>query len=263
MTVMSSGLPPGLTWPFVIALAALLGSFLNVCISRLPRHESIVSPPSYCPRCRAPIRFYDNIPLVSFALLGGRCRTCRDPISWRYPLVEALAVGLGVLILWQHGPTWEGFRAFLLSLALIAVAFTDFETFLIPDWITLPGTVVGLVLQLYPLPRRVLDGLLGGVVAGSIFYLIMWLSPKVFGREGMGFGDVKLAAMMGTFLGFPVVLVAMFLGVLAGGITGMVLLLLGLKRFGEYLPFGTFLALGGVIAALWGRPLLAWYLGHA
>lgn len=259
--VRPGGLPPALTWPFVVAFAALLGSFLNVCISRLPRGESIVSPPSHCPRCRTAIRCYDNIPLVSFAILGGRCRACREPISWRYPLVEALAVLVGLLVLWRLGSTWDGLRAFVLSLLLIAVAFTDLETLLIPNRITLPGIVAGLLLRLYPSPREVMDGLWGGLVAGGIFYLIMWVSPMVFGREGMGFGDVKLAAMMGAFLGLSVGLVAVFLGVVAGGVTAIVLLLSGLRRLGEYLPFGTFLALGGVLAALWGRPLLAWYLG--
>ena len=258
---MSTGLPPLLTWPFVVALAAVLGSFLNVCISRLPRGESVVSPPSHCPRCQAPIRYYDNLPLVSFMVLAGRCRACREPISWRYPLVEALAVAVGLLVLWRLGPTWEGLRAFLLGLALIAVAFTDLETFLIPDRITLPGIGAGLAFRLYPSAWDVIDGVLGGIVAGGIFFFIMWASPFVFGREGMGFGDVKLAAMMGAFLGLSVVLVAIFLGVLAGGLTATALLILGLRRVGEYLPFCTFLALGGVLAALWGRPLLAWYLG--
>jgi leader peptidase (prepilin peptidase)/N-methyltransferase len=258
---MPAGLPPLLAWPFLLALAALLGSFLNVCISRLPRGESIVAPASRCPRCQTPIRYYDNVPLLSFVILGGRCRACREPISWRYPLVEALAVAMGILVLWRLGLTWEGLRAFLLGLALITVAFTDLETLLIPDRVTLPGIVAGLALRLYPVPGAVLEGILGAAVAGGIFSLIMWASPFVFGREGMGFGDVKLAAMMGAFLGLPMVLVAMFLGVLAGGLTASALLVLGLRRVGEYLPFGAFLALGGVLAALWGRPLLAWYLG--
>jgi leader peptidase (prepilin peptidase)/N-methyltransferase len=259
--VQPGGRPPALTWPILVVFTALLGSFLNVCISRLPRGESVVSPPSHCPRCRTPIRFYDNIPLVSFAVLAGRCRACREPISWRYPVVEALAVGAGLAVLWRLGPTWEGLRGFVLALLLIIVAFTDLETLLIPNRVTLPGMVVGLGLRLYPSPWEVLDGLWGALAAGGIFYLIMAVSPLVFGREGMGFGDVKLAAMMGTFLGLPLVLVAVFLGVVAGGVTAIGLLLTGLRRLGEYLPFGSFLALGGVLAVLWGRPLLGWYLG--
>jgi leader peptidase (prepilin peptidase)/N-methyltransferase len=254
------GLPPVFTWPFVVAVAAVLGSFLNVCISRLPAGESVVSPPSHCPRCQVPIRYYDNIPLVSFALLGGRCRACRAPISWRYPLVEALAVGVGILAIWQFGVTWDGLRTFLLGLALIAVTFTDFETQLIPDAITLPGIALGLLFRLYPSPRDVLDGLAGCVVAGALFYLIAWLSPKIFGREGMGGGDIKLAAMMGAFLGLKLVLVAIYFGVMAGGVCAILLLVSRQKRWGQYLAFGPFLALGGLAAAFWGRPVLAWYL---
>lgn len=249
-------LSPVLAWPFAVALAAVLGSFLNVCISRLPRGQSVVSPPSHCPRCAAPIRYYDNIPLVSFAVLRGRCRACREPISWRYPLVEALAVGVGLLVLWQLGPTWEGLRAFLLALALIVVTFIDLETLLIPDRITLPGIALGLGMQLYPSVRGLVGGLLGCLLAGGIFYLIALLS-----RGGMGGGDIKLAAMMGAFLGWDLVLVAIFLGVLAGGLTGVLLLVMGRKGRKDPVPFGPFLALGGVIAALWGRPLLTWYLG--
>jgi leader peptidase (prepilin peptidase)/N-methyltransferase len=254
-------LPPVIAWPVVVALAAVLGSFLNVCISRLPRGESIVSPPSHCPRCDRPIRPYDNVPLLSFALLGGRCRTCRAPISWRYPLVEALAVAAAAVVLWQLGPTWEALRAFILVLALIAITFTDLEHRIIPDWITLPGIAVGLASQLYPSPARVVDGALGCVLAGGIFYVIAWLSPKVFGKEGMGGGDIKLAAMMGAFLGWKTVLVAIYVAVLVGGMSGLVLLLVGLRRLGQELAFGPFLALGGVIAALWGRPFLSWYFG--
>jgi leader peptidase (prepilin peptidase)/N-methyltransferase len=253
-------LPPAFTWAFAIAVAAVLGSFLNVCISRLPAGESIAFPPSHCPRCQVPIRPYDNIPLVSFIALGGRCRACRAPISWRYPVVEALAVAVGVLTLWHFGPSWAGLRTFVLGLALIAVTFTDFETRLIPDAITLPGIAVGLLFQLWPSPRNVLDGLAGCLVAGGIFYLIAWLSPMVFGREGLGGGDIKLAAMMGAFLGLPVVMVGIYFGVMAGGLVAILLLLSGQKQFGQYLAFGPFLALGGLAAAFWGRPVLAWYL---
>jgi leader peptidase (prepilin peptidase) / N-methyltransferase len=256
-------LPAVVAWPLAIALAATLGSFLNVCISRLPHGGSVLTPRrSYCPRCQSAIRAYDNIPLVSFALLGGRCRDCRAPISWRYPLVEALAVAAGILVLWQLGPTWDGLRAFILTLALIAVTFTDFEERIIPDRITLPGIAVGLALQLYPSPGSgLLDGLLGLLVAGGLFYAIAWLSPKVFGREGMGGGDIKLAAMMGAFLGLKLVLVALYVGVLVGGVLAVLGLALGLARLRQQIAFGPFLALGGVVAALWGRAILAWYLG--
>lgn len=252
------GLPAAATWPFAIALAAVLGSFLNVCISRLPRGESVALPASHCPGCKTPIRCHDNIPLVSFVLLGGRCRACHAPISWRYPLVEALAVAVGILVLWRLGPTWAGLRVFVLGLALIAVTFIDLETLLIPDRITLPGIMVGLATYLYPSPREVVGPLVGCLLAGALFYVI-----AVASRGGMGGGDIKLAAMIGAFLGWQLVLLAIFLGVLAGGVTGLLLLLSGRKGRKDPVPFGPFLALGGLVAALWGRPLLAWYLGGA
>jgi leader peptidase (prepilin peptidase)/N-methyltransferase len=257
------GLPPVVAWPLAIVLAAALGSFLNVCISRLPHGGSLVTPRrSHCPRCQAAIRAYDNIPLVSFAVLGGRCRDCRTPISWRYPLVEALAVVAGLVVLWRLGLTWDALRAFVLTLALIAVTFTDFEEHIIPDRITLPGAAVGLAFQLYPSPWwGLLDGVLGLLAAGGVFYAIAWLSPKVFGREGMGGGDIKLAGMMGAFLGLKMVFVAIYVAVLAGGAFAVLGLVLGLTRIRQLIAFGPFLALGGVVAALWGRSILAWYLG--
>jgi leader peptidase (prepilin peptidase) / N-methyltransferase len=261
VTVEDPGFPPAILWPVAMALAAMFGSFLNVCISRLPLGESIVSPPSHCPRCDTAIRAYDNIPLVSFALLGGRCRACRAPISWRYPLVEVLAVAAGALVLWKLGPTWDGLRAFVFLLSLIAITFTDLEHTIIPDWITLPGILVGLAFQLYPSPWNVIDGLVGCLLGGGIFLAIATVSPKIFGQEGMGGGDIKLAAMMGAFLGWKVVLFAIYVGIVIGGVVGVALLLLRLKRFRQYMAFGPFLALGGVVAALWGRPFLGWYFG--
>jgi leader peptidase (prepilin peptidase)/N-methyltransferase len=260
-TVAPGGLPLVLAWSLLVALAALLGSFLNVCISRLPRGESIVSPPSHCPGCKTPIRFYDNVPLLSFLLLRGRCRTCRTTISWRYPIVEGLAVLVGALVLWQLGPTWSGLRAFLLGLALIAVTFIDLETQLIPDRVTLPGIGVGLALSLYPTPGGLVWAVVGCLAAGGLFYVIAVVSERLMGQEGMGGGDVKLAGMLGAFLGWPMVLVAVFLAVMAGGVGAVVLLVLRRKGRRDEIPFGPFLALGGLLAALWGEPLLAWYLG--
>jgi leader peptidase (prepilin peptidase) / N-methyltransferase len=252
----AEALPAVVAWPLLIAVAALFGSFLNVCISRLPLRESIVFPGSHCPRCQAPIRYYDNVPVLSFALLGGRCRACRRPISWRYPVVEILTVSVSVLVVATLGPSWEAARAILLGLALIAVTFTDFEHLLIPDRITLPGIVVGLVTQLYPAPRALLGGIIGTLLAGAVFYGI-----AVASQGGMGGGDVKLAAMIGAFLGWQRVLVAIFLAVVGGGIVAVGLLLARRKGRKDPLPFGPFLALGGLLSALWGSTLLRWYLG--
>jgi leader peptidase (prepilin peptidase)/N-methyltransferase len=249
-------LPPGLVWSVTVALSALLGSFLNVCISRLPRGQSVVLPASHCPRCQTPIRPWDNVPLVSFVLLGGRCRACRAPISWRYPVVEALAVAVALLVLWCYGPTWDGLRVFVLGLALIAVTFIDLETLLIPDRITLPGILIGTAFHAYPRPWDLLDALAGCLLGGGLFYLV-----AVASRGGMGGGDVKLAAMIGAFLGWRLALVAAFVGVLAGGLVGVGLLASGRRSRKDAVPFGPFLALGGLIAALAGRGLWDWYFG--
>lgn len=343
---MSMVLPPIVAWPAGLMLAALLGSFLNVCISRLPRGESIVLPASHCPSCHSPIRPLDNIPLVSYLVLGGRCRSCGMTISWRYPLVEALAVALAVLVLWQLGPTWDALRAFLLCLAMVACAFTDLETRRIPDRITLPGVIgacvlapeglgrgsagalIGAVLfaaiarargrrdaargdaappavegeeEIDPAERRRLDvywaaawGALVGrqlgvvnmttltaadwpltfrvlnqvdpvvagcIITGGLFFLVAWVSHAVLGRTGLGGGDIKLAGLIGAVLGVGGGLVAAFVGIMLGGVVAAALLVSGRRHFGEYLPFGPFLAVGGIVAAVWGRPIMEWYLG--
>ena len=343
---MSTTLPPVVAWPAGVILAALLGSFLNVCISRLPRGESIVLPASHCPKCQTPIRPVDNIPLLSYIALGGRCRACGVAISWRYPLVEALAILMGALALWQLGPTWEAFRVFLLCLAMVATAFTDLETRRIPDRITLPavvgacvlapeglswgslGAIVGAVVfglvaarwarraaaqggppppalegdeETDPAERRRLDiywagawGALVGrqlavvdvatltrpdlpltfkvlaqvdhvvagcIIAGGLFFVVAWVSYAVLGRTGLGGGDIKLAGLIGAALGVGGGLVAAFVGIMLGGVVAAGLLVSGRRRFGEYLPFGPFLAAGGIVAAVWGRPIMEWYLG--
>jgi prepilin signal peptidase PulO-like enzyme (type II secretory pathway) len=336
-----------LAWPVGMLLAAVLGSFLNVCISRLPRGESIVLPASHCPSCQVPIRAVDNIPLLSyFVVLRGRCRACGVTIPWRYPLVEALAVALGALVLWQLGPTWDGLRVFLLCLAMVATAFTDLETRRIPDRITLPGVIAACILapeglsrgsagavlgaivlglvqraraqralargdasppdleaddEVDPAERRRLDlywwaawgALLGRqlavvdlatltnaavplvwralsqvdfvvagcLVTGGLFFLVAWVSHVALGRTGLGGGDIKLAGLIGAALGAGGGLVAAFMGIMVGGVAATALLVSGRRHFGEYLPFGPFLAAGGVVASLWGRQILEWYLG--
>lgn len=243
------------TWVFILGLGAILGSFLSVCIYRIPRNESLITPGSHCPHCQAPIRFYDNIPLVSVALLRGRCRLCRERIPWTYPAVEALSILVAVLLYAKFGLTGEGLRGALLALALLALTFIDLAHHLLPDRITLPWIAVGL--GTVPLSPITLPGaLLGGLVGGGILFMVALVSGG-----GMGGGDVKLAAMIGTFLGWQQMLLALFVGVLFGGLLGILLLALGLKGRKDPVPFGPFLALGGVAALLWGESLLRWYLG--
>jgi leader peptidase (prepilin peptidase)/N-methyltransferase len=170
--------------------------------------------------------------------------------------VEALTIAVGLLVLWQLGPTWAGLSAFLLGLLLITVTFTDLECLLIPDRVTVPGILAGLATRVYPEPWSVVGGVAGCLLAGSVFYVIALAS-----RGGMGGGDVKLAAMIGAFLGWQLVLVAIFVSVVAGVLVGLALLGLGLKGRKDPIPFGPFLALGGLVTAVWGRAFLDWYLG--
>ena len=243
-----------LVWALMLGLGAVVGSFLNVCIYRLPRRESLVLPGSRCSYCTAPIRWHDNIPLLSFLLLGGRCRACKATISWRYPLVEAATVLLFVLVWTRFGLTLEGLRAVLLVSALVVVAFIDLEHRIIPDRVTLPGIVLGLIGAWF-LPPGIISSAVGTVVGGGLFYLIALVS-----RGGMGGGDIKLAAMLGAFLGWQAGLLAIFFGVLAGGVVGVVLLVLRLRGRKDAIPFGPFLAFGGVVALFWAAPILRWYL---
>jgi leader peptidase (prepilin peptidase)/N-methyltransferase len=238
---------------------ALIGSFLNVCIYRLPRRESIVWPASHCPVCMKAIAWYDNVPLISYAWLGGKCRLCRAAISSQYPLVEALnAVGY-VVLFWRFGPTLEAVSYAVLYSALIVVTGTDLSHRVIPDAITLPGIIVGLLSGALVLPVGFTNSLAGVVVGGGILWFLAWLSPILFGKEGMGGGDIKLMAMVGAFLGWKPVLLAIMVASLIGSIVGGGLIAAGVMRRHEYVPFGPFLALGSVVALFFHESLLNWY----
>ena len=235
----------------------IIGSFLNVVIARLPMGRSIVHPPSACPECGAPIRWYDNIPIVSWLALRARCRACHHPISWRYPAVEFLTGLLFALAAWRAVTVLDLVAAVVFLAALVVVSGIDLDHQIIPDVITLPGIVVGALLSLLGSSKSWLDVLLGILVGGGPFVLIILLTA---GR-GMGGGDPKLGAMIGAFLGWKLALLAILIGVWSGGAVAIALLATGRKGRKAAIPFGPFLALGGVISLLWGRPLLAWYLG--
>jgi len=227
-------------------LGALIGSFLNVCIFRLPRGESIVWPGSHCPSCAHPIKSYDNIPLLSYLWLAGRCRACRVPISTRYPLVEATNA-LGYLtILWFFGPSWTAVLYALLFSGLVVVTGTDLTHKIIPNVITFPGMVVGLLGAVTVLPVGVINSVLGLTVGGGILWLLAWLSPYLFGKEGMGGGDIKLLVMIGS---------------LTGSIIGISLIALHIIKRDDYIPFGPFLVLGALLSMFFAQPLLDWYQG--
>jgi len=239
-------------------LGLVFGSFLNVVIARLPRGQSIVSPPSSCPRCKARIRPWDNIPVLSFLLLRGRCRSCRKPISWRYPAVELTAgILLGQLAQRAEHPAVLVAQA-VFVLALVAVAWIDFDTRTIPDAVTIPGVGVGLAASLFG-PPGLTSALIGAAAGGLSLWLVGAVYERATGVPGMGGGDVKLAAMMGAFLGAGGVFGAIFLASFAGSLFGVLLIARGKGDKRSAIPFGTFLAPSAVALLLYGDALFRWY----
>ncbi len=245
--------------PIAGLVGAAIGSFLNVCIHRLPRHESVVWPASHCPICSGRIAAYDNIPLLSYLLLGGRCRACRTPISIRYPIVEAAnAVGYAAIV-WYFGLTWHAAAYAVLLSALLVATGTDLSHKIIPNVVTLPGILLGLLGAATILPVGSMNSLLGVVVGGGILWGLAWVSPYLFGKEGMGGGDIKLIAMIGAFLGWKPVLLTIMIGSLVGSVVGVSLIAAKVIQRDQYLPFGPFLALGAVLSLFFHEPLLNWY----
>lgn len=238
---------------------ALVGSFLNVCIYRLPRHESIAWPGSHCPSCSHPIAWYDNVPIVSYLLLAGRCRHCGAHIPYRYPLVEALNALGYVWIVWFFGMTWSAAAYGILYSALVVVAGTDLSHKVIPNAITFPGIVLGLLSAATILPLGLLNGLLGVLVGGGILWLLAWASPYLFGKEGMGGGDIKLLAMIGAFLGWKPALMTIMVGSFLGSLVGVGLIAAKVIRREDYIPFGPFLVCGALVSLFFGQSLLDWY----
>ena len=238
---------------------ALVGSFLNVCIYRLPRYESIAWPGSHCPVCAQPIAWYDNIPLASYLLLRGRCRQCASAISLRYPVIEVLNAAGYLALLWRFGAGWEAAAYALLYSALLVVAGTDLSHKIIPDAVTLPGIAIGLVSASTVLPLGIINGVIGLLVGGGILWLLAWASPYLFGKEGMGGGDIKLLAMIGAFLGWKPALLTIMLGSFFGSLVGVSLIAARVIKREDYIPFGPFLVGGAVMALFFGQSILDWY----
>lgn len=248
--------------PILVTLLGLvIGSFLNVVIHRLPRNESIVSPGSRCPACGHALRWYDNIPILSYVALGGRCRGCRAKISPRYPVIE-LVTGL-LFLLHYHAFGWTPLLAVRLFFASATVALLaiDLEHQLLPDVITLPGIVIGLFSS-FVLPPGMKDALIGMLLGGGFLWLVGEAYYRYAGEEGMGGGDVKMLAMIGAFLGWKLTILTLMLSSVAGSVIGLAVI--AMKRGGlKYaLPFGTFLALGALTASLWGERIVTWYAGR-
>ncbi|MGA6827162.1 prepilin peptidase [Nitrospira sp. NS4] len=240
---------------------SLIGSFLNVCIYRLPRRESIAWPGSHCPACGHPIAWYDNIPLIGYLVLRGRCRTCAVSIPIQYPVVEALNA-LGYLaLLWFFGPGWEAIVYAGLFSALLVVAGTDLTHKIIPNAVTFPGIVLGLVSAGTVLPLGLLNGVIGLLVGGGILWVLAWASPYLFGKEGMGGGDIKLLAMIGAFLGWKPAVLTIMIGSFVGSVIGVSLLAAKIIRREDYIPFGPFLVFGAILSLFYGSALIDWYQG--
>jgi leader peptidase (prepilin peptidase)/N-methyltransferase len=269
-------------------LGAILGSFLNVVIHRIPREESIVFPNSRCPACGAAIAFYDNVPVLSYLMLGGRCRSCKTRISARYPAVEALTAALWVLVAWRDGPTLALPFDLIFVTAITALIFIDAEHMILPNAITYPGIVFSIVARLalpYLMGRPYFDDLpmlmngmlagmplwaaslagafIGALVGGGSLWLMGWTWEKLRGIEAMGLGDVKMMFMVGAYLGWRLTILNIFLGVLTGSLIGIVLMLRQGKRDMQLLlPFGVFLGIGAITALLVGRNIVEWYAGQ-
>lgn len=253
-------MPPALWWTYAALVGLALGSFLNVVVYRLPRGASVVRPRSACPWCGGGIAAWDNVPVLSYLVLRGRCRRCRGPISPRYPLLEAATSLLFVVCVVRFGAGATGWIAALFCWLLLALAAIDVEHLLLPDRLTLTGVLAGIALQPW-LPRTTfLDAALGTLVGAGLLVLGMNFWYWWRGDEGMGMGDVNMLAMIGAFLGWQGVLVALFSAALIGALVGLALMASGRLHFGSKLPFGAFLAMGGLIALFWGPALLGRYL---
>ncbi len=266
---------------FAVVLGLVFGSFLNVCIFRLPLEMSIVSPRSRCPKCKRPISWYENIPVLSYVFLRGRCRGCNERISIRYPFVEALTGIVSMLLYFKFGFGSEWLIFLALSAALIVLAFIDIDHRMLPDPITLNGIWVGILANVYlaqsnPLVSRLLRiagvetvnprlaaliaSVLGALVGGSLLWVVGEVYLRLRGVEGMGLGDVKMMAMVGAFLGAPLALLTIMIGSLLGSVIGLAFILLAGKTRDYELPFGTFLSFAGLVSVLYGDDLIRWYV---
>jgi leader peptidase (prepilin peptidase)/N-methyltransferase len=243
----------------VCIFGLFIGSFVNVCIYRIPRRESVLWPASHCPSCRKAIAIYDNIPIVSYLFLKGRCRACRVAISRRYPLVELLnGAGYGVS-LWWFGWDWSTVVYMFLFSVLLVVTFIDLSHQIVPDVITLPGIPLGMLCAATILPVGILNSVMGILIGGGLLWGLAWISPYIFGKEGMGGGDIKLMAMIGAFLGWKPTLLAIMMGALIGSVIGIALIALKMLRRDQYVPFGPFLSLGSVLAMFFHHEIITWY----
>ena len=262
--------------PIIVVISGLVvGSFLNVCIYRIPRGRSIIRPGSYCLHCHSPVRSWENIPLLSFIFLRGRCSHCKQPIGWVYPTVEVLTALLFYLLFLKYGFSHTFFLNGVFFCLLVILIFIDLFERILPNVITLSGLVLGLLTSPFQSPeffqgdlfwtggaepwKQYLHSLLGVVVGGGTLWLVATLYLKLRKVEGMGGGDIKMIAMVGAFLGWRYAFLTIFLGSLLGALAGSLYIYVFRKGRRYELPFGTFLGVGAILSTLWGRDLASWY----
>lgn len=245
---------------FIFVLGTIFGSFINVVIYRIPRDISLIWPPSACPKCGEKIRFYDNVPILSYFLLRGKCRHCGGKISVRYPIVEVVSGLLLVWVLAAGGPPGLVASRAVVVLLLLAIAIIDWEHMIIPDEISVGGVVVGFILSFFNPELAVTSSILGILIGGGLMLGVGYFYQRVRGIEGLGGGDVKLAAMVGAFLGWKGLVICVMAGSLAGSIYGLALMAGG-RGAQTKVPYGTFLAAGAVLATFYTDSFLEWYTG--
>ena len=245
----------------IFMIGLVIGSFSNVCIYRIPRNESVIFPASHCPVCNQSIKWYDNIPLLSYLILKGKCRYCQIKISAQYPLVEFLTGYIYLVLFLLYGLQLKAFVYMLLCSALIIISFIDLKEQIIPDTISLPFTAIGFLLSFFLKDISPIDSLLGILIGGGSLLLVAVVGSYLFKKEAMGGGDIKLAAMVGAFLGWQLTLLSLFLGFFFGAIYGLIILIKNKEKDEEsdVVPFGPFIALGTVLALFFGEAILKWY----
>lgn len=246
---------------FMVGFSFIIGSFLNVCISRWPLDLSVVAPRSRCPSCEAPIPWFHNIPVVSYLVLRGRCRKCKLPIPLRYLIVELLTPALFMLAIWRFPDPVTWIFSFYLMASLVVATFVDLEHWIIPDKITLPGIAVGFASSFFVPHHDPVSSIAGILLGGGILFAIGYIYLRWKDIEGIGGGDIKFLAMAGAFLGPRQVLVALVLASFLGSVIGMAILLRRTGGAKTAVQFGPFLALGVLVAYLWGDTIAFWYLG--
>ncbi|MCF8112007.1 MAG: A24 family peptidase [Desulfobacteraceae bacterium] len=247
-------------WIASFCTGLCVGSFLNVCISRIPAGNSIVSPGSHCPVCGEPIRFYDNIPVISYLLLRAKCKNCAVPISIRYPAVEIITGAMAVFLLLKFGFSIPALIYFIFISSLLVITFIDIDYQIIPDSISLAGIIAGLAVSFLLPEVTFAESVIGALVGGGSLFAVAMSYYLLTGREGMGGGDIKLLAMIGAFTGWQGVIFTVFAASATGTVIGLVLMAAKGRNMKFAVPFGPFLSFGAMVYLFFGQAIIYWYL---